>query len=81
MGREVSGLQLQLVDAQGKQIARARTEADGTFFFEQIQPGAYAIRIDSAQSAGLKIHLSEAINVTIGPKSAWLKQVVKVSAD
>ena len=81
LGREVSGLQLQLVDATGKQVARARTEGDGTFFFEQVQPGEYTIRIDANQAASLKIHLTDAINVTIGPKSAWLKQVVKVSAD
>ena len=81
LGREVSGLHLQLVDAAGKQVARARTEGDGTFFFEQVQPGEYAIRIDANQAASLKIHLTDAINVTIGPKSAWLKQVVKVSAD
>jgi Carboxypeptidase regulatory-like domain len=81
LGREVSGLHLQLVDAQGKQVARARTEGDGTFYFEQVQAGNYTIRIDANQAASLKIHLTEALNVTIGPKSAWLKQVVKVSAD
>ena len=81
LGREVSGLHLQLVDAAGKQIARARTEGDGTFFFEQVQPGNYTIRIDQNQAASLKIHLTEAINVTIGPKGIWLKQVIKVSAD
>lgn len=81
LGREVSGLHLQLVDAAGKQVGRARTEGDGSFFFEQVQPGTYAIKIDPNQAASLKIRLTEPINVTIGPKSAWLKQVVKVSAD
>lgn len=81
LGREVSGLQLLLVDGQGKALARARTEGDGSFFFEQVAPGTYAIAIDPNQAASLKIHLADAINVTIGPKSAWLKQVVKVSAD
>ena len=81
LGREVSGLRLELVDEQGKDVARARTEGDGSFFFEQVPPGAYAIRIDPNQAASLKIRLTEPIAVTVGPKSAYIKQTVKVSAD
>ncbi len=81
LGREVSGLRLLLADGEGKPVARARTEGDGTFFFEQVPPGTYAIQIDANQAASLKIHLSEPITVTIGAKAGYLKQVVKVSAD
>ena len=81
LGREVSGLVLVLVDAQGKTVARARTEGDGSFYFEQLHPGDYTVAIDKNQAASLKIHLAEAIGLTIGAKSAWLKQVVKVSRD
>ena len=81
LGRQVSGLRLELVDGASKEIVRARTEGDGTFFFEQVAPGSYIIRIDSNQAAALKIHLTEPIAVTVGAKAAYLKQVVKVSAD
>ncbi len=81
LGREVSGLRLLLVDEQGKPVARARTEGDGSFFFEQVPPGSYAIRIDGNQAASLKIHLAEPIAVTVAAKAGYLRQVVKVSAD
>ncbi len=81
LGREVSGLRLMLTDAAGKSIARARTEADGTYFFEQIRPGDYTIQIDKAQAANLKIHLTQPVPVTISTKTAALTQVIKVSAD
>ncbi len=79
IGQAVSGLRLELIDHDGKALARARTEGDGTFFFEQVQPGAYLIQIDKNQSASLKIRLSEAISVTVGQKTNTLKQVVRVS--
>ncbi len=79
LGREVSGLRLQLVDEQGKEVARARTEGDGSFFFEQVPPGSFAIQIDRNQAASLNIRLTEPIAVTVGPKTAYLKQIVKVS--
>jgi hypothetical protein len=81
LGREVSGLRLQLVDPQGKNVARARTEGDGSFFFEQVAPGTYTVQIDRNQAASLRIHLAEPVTVTVGPKTAFLKQTIKVSAD
>jgi hypothetical protein len=78
-GQAVSGLRLELVDRDGKALARARTEGDGTFYFEQVHPGTYLIQIESNQGTSLKIRLTEAISVTVGPKSNTLKQVVRVS--
>ncbi len=81
LGREVSGLRLVLSDPAGKQIARARTEGDGTYYFEQVPAGQYTIAIDKNQAASLRIHLAEPIKLTVEPTGDYLKQVVKVSRD
>ena len=81
IGQAVSGLRLELADSDGKVLSRARTEGDGSFFFEQVRPGTYAIQVDKNQGASLRIRLTSAISVTVGPKSGLLKQVVRVSRE
>ncbi|WP_298283086.1 carboxypeptidase-like regulatory domain-containing protein [Novosphingobium sp.] len=51
--RGVSGLALVLLNAEGAQVARARTGAGGTFLFEQVRPGRYRLEIEANQAKRL----------------------------
>ena len=68
-GHAVSGLVLRVFDRDGKQVAHARTEADGYFLFEQLRPGDYEIRLDAGQAQGLKIRIAGGASLHIGAKS------------
>ncbi len=81
LGREVSGLRLIFVDEAGKTVARSRTGADGSFYFEQLPPGIYSIQIDQSQATSLKIRLVEDVSVTIGTKTDVLRRVVKIASE
>jgi hypothetical protein len=81
LGQPVSGLRLVIADSQGKAFARTRTEADGSYFFEQVAPGQYTIQIDKNQAISLKIHLTEEVALKVGPKSGIVKQLIKISGD
>ncbi|MBS0253900.1 MAG: carboxypeptidase regulatory-like domain-containing protein [Proteobacteria bacterium] len=77
-GRGVSGLALLLLDARGQRVARARSEADGFFLFEQVRPGDYTIALDPGQARALKIRLERVPTLTIGPKSQVLRERLSV---
>ncbi|MDP1830703.1 MAG: carboxypeptidase-like regulatory domain-containing protein [Geothrix sp.] len=47
--RELAGLLLELVDAQGKVAKRARTAFDGFYTLSDIPPGAYQLRVPEAE--------------------------------
>ena len=49
-GDPLEGVLLELVDARGAAIARARSEFDGFALFEKVPYGAYAVRV-AAESA------------------------------
>lgn len=74
--RGVSGVRLQLIDANGKMIEFAKTEVDGYFFFEQVQPGTYEIRLDPEQSARLKLCLDEAYTALAKSEADVIKRDV-----
>lgn len=67
--REVSGVRLELRRADGIAAAFAKTEVDGYFFFERVQPGKYVIAIDSGQASRLGICLDKEYPVEIGSDS------------
>lgn len=62
----VTGLVLQLLDAQGKVAGRARTGAGGMFLFEQLHPGEYRVAIEPGQAARLGLRLNAAPVVKLG---------------
>ncbi|MEO1731979.1 MAG: carboxypeptidase-like regulatory domain-containing protein, partial [Pseudomonadota bacterium] len=66
--RGVSGLRLQLLDVSGKVAATVRSERDGYFFFEQIKPGAYTLRIEPKQAQQLGICLASDPAVNVEPQ-------------
>ncbi len=79
--RPVSGLNLQLRDAQDKVVARARSYSDGSFTFEQVRPGTYSIRIEPSQAANLKIQLESAPSVTTNREGGLIRQDITVIND
>jgi hypothetical protein len=67
------GLDLELVDANGKVVATARTDFDGFFLFDRVAYGTYTIRItkDSATSAKLLADLG--LKVQVSPDKAVVR--------
>lgn len=66
--RPMSGIRLELIDGHGKVIGYARTGGDGAYFFEQVPPGEYRIRLESEQASrfGLTIREDAVVSVTQG---------------
>jgi hypothetical protein len=77
----VSGLALELRDHDGNSVARARTEADGFFLFEQMPPGNYAVAINSEQAERLKIHLAKEVEISVDPKGSVARSDITVVQD
>jgi hypothetical protein len=63
--KPVSGLRLELIGADGKIAAETRSESDGYFFFEQVLPGTYAIRVQPDQAVRLGIAIKQGGSVTV----------------
>ncbi len=65
-GLGFEGLELELVDAAGRTVAKTRTEFDGFFLFERIPYGDYRLRVsaDSAAATGLARELKVAVTVS-----------------
>ena len=54
-GNGFEGVDLELVDASGKMIAKTRTDYDGFFLFERVAYGSYMIRVAKDSAAAAKI--------------------------
>jgi len=65
--REFPGLTLEMVDAQGKLAKKVRTGYDGYFYFSEIPPGLYKLRVAPEQKERLKIVLPEPKEVLLEP--------------
>ena len=52
--REFEGLDIQLVDADGKVVATSRTDLDGYFLFERVKYGTYRLRL--AEDSAAAVH-------------------------
>lgn len=68
--KPVSGLRLELIGADGTVAAETRSESDGYFFFEQVLPGTYAIRVQPDQAVRLGITIKQGGSVTVKPGQA-----------
>ena len=51
----VSGLNIFLLDEQGKRVATVTSEFDGYFLFEKVKPGKYFIVLDDKQLGSLSL--------------------------
>lgn len=79
--RPVSGIQIILISASGEIVARDRTSAGGTFFFERIPPGTYRIAVEPRQAHRLGIHeLGTPLSVTLTGESCHLS-ALKIAKD
>jgi hypothetical protein len=67
IGRGISALHIELVDATGKVAAIGSSEFDGTIILEGVRPGTYQVRIEPAQAERLKMTLVSPVTVTIKP--------------
>jgi len=77
-GREISGIVLELVDAAGKVAGRTRSGSGGAFWFEQVRPGRYDLRLAAAQARNLGIELLEPVQVDIGARASTARVAVRV---
>ncbi len=54
-GSGIEGLDLELVDAQGRTVATARSDYDGFFLFERVAYGNYSFRLAAASASAAKL--------------------------
>jgi iron complex outermembrane receptor protein len=81
----VSGAQVILTNLQTKAKSTAVTNGQGVYFFESLQPGAYAVQVDakgfkSGISANLNLATGQTVNSTIALAIAPNAETVDVSA-
>lgn len=61
----LEGVDLELVDKEGKVAGTARTDFDGFFLFERVPYGSYGIRVSSQSAAAAKIGSDLGLKVTV----------------
>lgn len=71
----ISALHLELVDARGQVAATGSSEFDGALVLETLKPGTYAVRLEPAQAARLKLVLVQPATVTIAPSGGFAGRV------
>jgi hypothetical protein len=49
--RPAAGIEVELIDAAGKVIARARSAADGFYYLDRLRPGRFTLRIAAADAS------------------------------
>jgi hypothetical protein len=59
------GVDLELVDRQGKVAGTARTDFDGFFLFERVPYGTYSLRVSVTSAAAAKIGTDLGLKVTV----------------
>lgn len=70
-----SGVEVELVEANGAVAARARSAYDGFYDITRIPPGRYRLRVSSAQVARLKLRAPEPLEILIEPAGTILDAV------
>lgn len=74
----ISGLLVELVDANGVHLARARTSTGGVFSFERIRPGLYELALNAQQAAKLGIVLKAGARLELLSPSTITRTVLVV---
>lgn len=83
-GSAFEGLDLELVDKNGKLVAVARSDYDGFFLFERVPPGRYSLRLNEASKIAAKA-LSASLrgDIDLRPEQAVVRlgpMIVKAAA-
>ena len=68
-GGTIEGVDLELLDAEERAVARTRSDFDGFFLFERVPYGRYTIRIAQLSAEAAKLLPSLAGRVEVGPKA------------
>jgi hypothetical protein len=83
-GSAFEGLDVELVDGNGKAVALARSDFDGFFLFERVPPGRYALRLtEPSRSAAKATSASLRAAVELQPEQAVVRLgpiIVKAAA-
>jgi hypothetical protein len=74
--RSISALHVELIGADGQVAASGTSEFDGALVLENLRPGTYAVRIEPAQAARLKLTLVKAATVKIAPGGGFAGRVL-----
>lgn len=61
----VSGVNLELVDQDGKVLSKTRTSFDGFYILETVPMGTYQVRVSEAQSKRLNLVIQAPVQVTL----------------
>ena len=64
--KDVSNVQVELVNQDGEMVQEARSAFDGFYLFDKVPPGDYNVRVSAAQAERLGLVVPEAQKVTIG---------------
>jgi hypothetical protein len=78
--RAVSGVNLELVDAQGRIAATTRTEGDGFYLFEQVRPGTYLLRLEAGQAGRLGLGMVNEEQVMASPDGDIVRKDIIIIA-
>jgi hypothetical protein len=77
--KPVGGVALQLFDREGKLVAHTRSSSDGKFYFEQLLPGQYALRLDPRQMRDLSIAtIDDAVAISIAPAGGTRTAAIRI---
>lgn len=72
-GAAFEGVDLELVNGEGKVAATARTDFDGFFLFERIAYGHYCIRVAAASATAAKIAADLGVQFSIDPNKSIVR--------
>jgi hypothetical protein len=67
------GVDLELVDANGKVVARTRTDYDGFFLFERVAYGSYAVRVSKDSASAAKIADDLGVHFVVTPDKSVIR--------
>jgi hypothetical protein len=75
-GSGFEGLDTELLDAQGRTVATARSDYDGFFLFERVAYGSYRFRLTAPSASAVKVSALIDAQATVGPD----KPVARIGA-
>ena len=72
-GQGFEGVDLELVDANGKVVGRTRTDFDGFFLFERVAYGSYTIRVSKDSATAAKIAVELGVHFVVSPDKSIVR--------
>jgi hypothetical protein len=72
-GLGFEGVDLELVDANGKAVGKTRTDFDGFFLFERVAYGSYTVRVSKDSATAAKIAIDLGIHFVVSPDKSIVR--------